>query len=152
VTVDPAWLDFSTYKVGRPMLATDPYDESEWEAFQAGWQACQAAAGQLAEVGRRVLYGLSIGNTSPQWFNDRQTLAILAAQGLPANPPAPPDTYTPTQITAYTAGWTFRSTEIAPIYSVGLDVLNGLMDGRATAADPTWMTERDQLRQLLGVA
>jgi hypothetical protein len=147
-----AWLDYSTWKFGRPMVATDVYDESEWEAFEVGWNASDTAAGQLADVGRRVLYGLSVGDTRPQWFNDRQALQSLVTQPLPSDPPPPSADYTPEQIAAYTAGWTFRSTEIAPIYAVGLDVLNGLNDGRAASADPRWMAERDQLRQALGVS
>jgi hypothetical protein len=151
MSADPAWLDFANYKYGRPMLATDPYDDAEWQAFQTGWDMRDTAVHNLAEVGRRVLYGLSVGDTKPTWFQDRDALSVLVTQGISADPPPAPADYTDAQVTAFNAGWTIRHAEVAPIYSVGTDVLAGLSDGRATAADATWMSERDALREMLGV-
>jgi hypothetical protein len=151
VSVDPVRSDFEGWRYGRPMVESDPYDPSEWEAFRAGWTARDLTVGALAEVGRRVLYGLMIGDRREQWFIDRDALRTLVTTAIPDEPPAPPDNYTPTQVDAYTAGWTIRTAEINPIRTIGEDVLAGIEDGRQQNADPQWMAERDQLGAMLGV-
>jgi hypothetical protein len=133
------------------MLATDTYDDADWQAFQTGWDMRNQAVQSIAEVGRKVLYGLSVGDTKPTWFQDRDTLAGLVTQGISADPPPAPSVYTSGQVIAFNAGWTIRHAEISPIYSVGTDVLAGLTDGRAIANDAVWLSERDALREMLGV-
>ena len=108
-----------------------------------------SAVQELATVGRRVLYGLSVGDTRPAWFQDKAELQTLVAQGVATDPPA--SSYTGTQLVSFNAGWTYRHAEVSPIYTVGTDVLAGLSDGRALAANPVWLAERDQLREMLGV-
>jgi hypothetical protein len=152
MSVDPARLDYEVFTFGRPMVPSDEYDPLEWQAFHAGWQARNLGVLELADLGRRVLYGLGTGDRREQWFLDRDRLRAMVTTPLVADPPAPPAEYTPAQVAAYTAGWTVRTAEIQPIYTVGSDVLAGLSDGRAEQADPDWITERDQLRAMLGVS
>ena len=108
-----------------------------------------SAVQELATVGRRVLYGLSVGDTRPTWFEDKATLQTLVAQGVATDPPS--SSYAGTQLVSFNAGWTYRHAEVSPIYTVGTDVLAGLSDGRALAADAIWVAERDKLREMLGV-
>lgn len=151
MSVDPIWLDFGTFKFGRPIVSTDTYDDGEWLAFKTGWQQRDQGVQQLADVGRRVLYGLSVGDVRPSWFEDRSNLLTLVTQAPQPDPPAAPSGYTDTQVLAFNAGWTARHVEVAPIYTVGIDVLAGLLDGRAAEGQQAWLDERDQLEKMLSL-